>query len=228
MARIKYSGLVDSIRGSIGGTTFQANRYGFTIKRKPNMIRPWTANQKEMQVYFSQAVRAWGQLDNTGRSNWDTFASTIPQYAKHNPSAQLSGFACFVKNHAYRFLGGVGVESSPGLTVPELPALSYSLVLNTGVLSLNVTCSNSNEDWDIFCFLSRPFLPAQNFIGTRTRFIVYTTSDTQSLNITTAYAAKYGALPVVGARVALDTVLAMENGGQVNSRVQEILTVAAP
>jgi hypothetical protein len=227
MARIVYSALVDSIKGSIGGTTFQSNRYGYTVKHKPNMTRPWTALQKASQIYFSQAVRAWRELSDTGRENWITWATTNPQYAKHNASAQLSGFACFVKWHAFAFMCDLSVDEAPALTIPDVTVATSKIILSGGVLSLSVTWPGGVENWNIAYFMSRPFGVAQNFIGTRTRFIIYGTDDTGSLDLTSLYTAKYGSLPVLGDRIAVDYVMFMENGGAVISRKQIIIEVTA-
>jgi hypothetical protein len=227
MARIIYSGLIDSIRGSIGGTTFQSNKYGYTCKRKPNMTKPWTADQKTMQIYFAQAVRAWRSLTDTYRNNWITWAATNPQYAKHNPSAQLSGFACFVKWHAFEFMCGGVLDTAPALTIPATPTITLKIILAAGVLSLQIICPSGVEDWNLAFFMSRPFGVAQNFIGTRPRFLTNSTDANTTRVITTFYTSKYGALPVLGDRIAVDYVRFMESGGQVNSRVQEVITVTA-
>jgi hypothetical protein len=227
MARIVYSALVESIRGSIAGTTFQKNAYGYTVKKKPNMVRPWTADQKIMQIAFSRAVKAWKEADSTTRSNWETWASTNPQYAKHNPSSQLSGFACFTKWHVQAFIAGLAQDNAPVLTVPDQPAISFSIINSSGTLTISIVCPDGAEAWNLNLFISRPFGAAQNFIGTKTRYVAQSTDATQSADITSAYASKFGTVPGVGDRVALDVVRYQESGGQVNSRVQEIITVTA-
>lgn len=227
MARIVFSALIDNIRGSIGGTTFQKNAYGYTCKHKPNMVRPWTASQKEMQIAFSRAVKAWKETTDTARSNWETWASANPQYAKHNPSSSLSGFACFVKWHVYAFVAGLALDTEPVLTVPAAPPISLKLILAGGVLTIGVTVTGGIEDWNLAFFASRPFGGSQNFIGTKTKYMVNSTDVTGTEIITAAYAAKFGALPVLGDRVAIDYVRFMESGGEVRSRIQEIVNVTA-
>ena len=227
MARIIYSGLIDSIRGSIGGTTFQKNKYGYTVKHKPNMTKPWTADQLSMQSYFTQAVRAWRELTNAYRADWNTWAATYPQYAKHNASAQLSGFACFVKWHAYAFICGFGVDVTPVGPIPDVITPTFKITLAGGVLSLVHTWPGGQEDWNVAFFMSRPFGAAQNFIGTRTRFMFAGTDNTATEVITAIYPAKYGSLPVLGDRIAVDYVEFMESGGAVLTRSQQIITVTA-
>jgi hypothetical protein len=53
------------------------------------------------------------------------------------------------------------------------------------------------------------------------------TDTTGTINITTPYLAKYGSLPIVGDRVAIDMVPFQESGGMTLSRVQSIVTVTA-
>ena len=227
MARIIYGALVDSIRGSIGGTTFQRNAYGFTCKRKPNMIRPWTPDQLLMQRAFSRAVKAWKEAASATRVNWETWAGVNPQYAKHNPSSVLTGFACFVKWHVQQFIGGATViDTAPLLTIPEVNPITVKLILAAGIFSIDITTAGG-ENWNLNYSLSRPFGSAQNFIGTKTRFIKKLTDSTVTFPITTLYTAKYGSLPAVGDRIAVDTVPFMESGGSVLSREQQIITVTA-
>ena len=227
MARIIYGALVDSIRGSIGGTTFQRNAYGFTCKRKPNMVRPWTSDQMIMQAAFSRAVKAWKEAASSTRINWETWAGVNPQYAKHNPSSVLTGFACFVKWHVQWFIGGnTTIDANPLLTIPTVFPVTVKLILAAGVLTLDLTTSGQ-ESWNLNFSLSRPFGSAQNFIGTKTRFIKRMTDITGGFNITNLYTAKYGSLPAVGDRIAVDTVPYMEDTGAVLSRSQQIITVTA-
>ena len=67
MARITYSGLVTSIRGKVGGTVFQANAYGHTVKNSPNMVRPNTPDQQLSKVILSKAVKLWSEISQPER-----------------------------------------------------------------------------------------------------------------------------------------------------------------
>lgn len=228
MARIVYSGLIDKISGSIGGTCFQSNKYGFTVKRKPNIVRPHTARQQINKTLFSRTVRAWREMTQTGRDNWDTFASTNPQYAKNNPTSQLSGFACFVKWTYYELQRGGNVDTTPDITIPDQDTVSWTLQNNTGVLNLISNWSLEEEAWYAAIFLTRPLLASQKFLGTKPRYVVTTSSVDQTDVITTAYTAIYGTVPSVGDLIGLSYIMFMETGGSVLAAQEEILTVSAP
>jgi hypothetical protein len=230
MARIIYSGLVTSIRGSIGGTTFQNNAYGFTVKNKANMVKPNTVPQNLSKLVFSLAVKAWGQLTTANRANWNSWAATYPQFAKNNPSSVLSGFAVFVKVYA-NMLIGFGLAQTPTanpfFTLTALDTVTFVLHNTAGVLTLNQTWVTNDGSWNTNLYLSRPFGDSQNFSGTSPKFIVASDSTTIGLNITAAYTAAFGALPAVGSVVFIDVQLYNTANGQVPAKSSQRLIVVA-
>lgn len=228
MARIIYSGLVTSIRGSMGGTTFQNNAYGFTAKNKANMTRPNTVQQQIRKLIFSSAVKNWSTMSQVGRDNWNTFAATFPQFSKHNPSATLSGFAVFVKWHTARYLGTddyTFVDSAPTLSPSVMDTLTVSLTNVAGVLTLVQSWVIGDESWNVNFFLSRPFQAAQNFVGTSPKFIKQLTSATANTVITNQYLAIFGSLPTVGSFVNITYQMFEESAGKVLANVNARVTV---
>jgi len=228
MARIIYTGIVESIRGSIGGSTFQANAYGYTIKRKPNVIRPNSFLQNNRKLVFSQVTRAWRGLTQAKRDEYDSWASTYPQYSKYNPESQLSGYAVFVKYNVLRVLSGKTVLTAALGTPPDSDTLTYEVENNAGALSINITSTTGDEEWLILFFLSRKFTASQLFIGTSPKYIKDSTNATQSVTITTEYTNIYGYVPSVGENVALDALLIADNCPKVLARDSSIYTVVAP
>jgi len=228
MARIVYSALIESIRGSIGGTTFQKNAYGYTIKKKPNMICPNTQPQQLQKTFFALAVRAWGQLTNAQRADWDTWASTYPQYAKHNPNSQLSGFAVFTRVHVYRLMYDRGVDTNPTYTAYAQDTIGLTIQNNAGTLNLIVSSDLESEEWWLVLFVSRPFSGSQNFVGSRVRYMDQRTNVSDTVNITTKYTSLFGIVPSVGQKIALSVIPYGEANGQVLPREDTILTVTAP
>lgn len=228
MARIKFSALIEDIRGSIGGTTFQRNAYGYTVKAKPNMVNPNTALQEQRKVIMSQVTRSWRDMTQSQRDAYDTYASTFPQYAKHNPNSQLSGYAVFLKYNFLRVLAGESIRTTIMQSLPTTDTLSYALTNDGGVLKLTITSDNDDEVWNCLFFMSRPFGVAQNFIGTRTRYIADYTNNSQTHSVQSAYAAMFGVTPAIGASVAIAVTLIGEDSPYVLAQDRQILVVAAP
>ena len=227
MARITYGSIVTEINGSLGGTTFQRNGYGYTAKNKAGMVRPFTEYQKYVQSVMALAVKAWKTEPQTTRDSWNTWASVNPRYAKHDLTRQLSGQACFVKWHFYRFLSSYYIDVSPQLVIPAQPEITLTLKTNGTLFNIDITCPSTAEAWNLYFFLSRPLPASQTFLGTKARFVLFTTDLTQTRDIATEYISRFGSLPAVGDIIGLQYVRAMEEGGQVNTRVQQFITVSA-
>lgn len=230
MARIIYSGLVTAIKGSVGGTTFQGNAYGHTVKNKANMVKPNSVLQNNSKLVFSLAVKAWGGLTTFDRASWDSWAATYPQFAKNNPSSVLSGFAVFVKVFSNALIG-LGLShtptASPFFTLTPLDTVSFVLHNSGGVLTLNQTWVINDGSWNTNIYLSRPFGDSQNFSGTSTRFIAASDSTTLGLVITDAYLNVFGALPAIGSVIFLDIQLYNTANGQVPAKSSQRLVVVA-
>lgn len=225
MARIIYSGLVDSIRGSIAGTTFQSNAYGHTIKKKPNIVKPKSALQNNRKYILSQVTRTWRTMTQSQRDAWNTWASTYPQYAKHNSSAELSGYAVFVKFNCLRFLSGQAIRTT-GLAAPAAPDdLTYTVDVTSSVLKIFIDSTTDDEAWYILFFASRQFTSSQKFIGSSPKFITSTSNTDKSIDITNEYTALFGDIPAAGDFVALDALLIGDNAPKVLARDSQIYEV---
>lgn len=226
MARIIYSALVESIRGSIAGTTFQRNAHGYSVKKKPAIVNPNTPLQSRQKKYFSIAARSWRDMTQTERDNFITYSATYPQYAKNNPSSVLSAYSVFVKWNALILLSGYPVRTAPSFTNPDTDTWTLSLQLNAGALEAVFTSVTNNEDWLLLLFFSRPFSAAENFVGSKTRFIIDGTNVNQTIDISDEYLSIYGTLPSVGDRIAAEILAIGDDAPKILSRQTAILTVS--
>lgn len=229
-ARIKYTALVDNIRGSIQGTTFQRNAYGYTIKGKPNMVNPNTQRQRQRKAQFSKATQLWKTLSDGERAAWDTYAATFPIPTRSNPDSYLNGFNAFARWH------GVAQLVSPTALLPD-PAGDQGTVLagtseiriDAGVLSYFIDSTTTEGPWDVCLFISRPLSPTQRYVKSWTRFI---RSGSEALfadvDITAPYLQVYGALPVEGDLVGIRLTFINTTNGQVFFLPATIETVTTP
>lgn len=230
MARIIYSGLVTSIKGSVGGTTFQSNAYGNTVKNKPNMVIPNTVEQEQRKLIFSKATKAWATLTDAERSNWDTYANTFPQYAKNNPSSQLSGYAVFTKWHAALFLGlGLlsDIDANPSLVAVPLDTVTVKVIVAGGVMSLDLDFALGDNTYYVNVFISRPFPASKNFAGSSLRFLVNTENEDIVIPVTALYTSLFGTLPTVGQSVQVGLQFFVQAGGKVLATSVQRITVTA-
>lgn len=88
MAKITYSGLVDEIKGSLGGSTIKGHKAGSILKQKTTPRRPRTQAQQRLRGLVSQLSGNWFSLSDTQKELWNKYASML--------SGSLSGFNAFV------------------------------------------------------------------------------------------------------------------------------------
>jgi len=228
MARIIYSGLVTEIKGSIGGTTFQSNAYGYTVKNKARQKKPKTTLQNRQKIIMASASQGWRGLSDAQRALWDAWAASNPQYAKNNPSAELSGFAVFARWHAQAFTGGrelYNFITAPSYTIASVDAVDYTLTYDDPSLNLEFEWSADADNLYANIFISQPFKNTVNFPGSRVRYLLRTTNNSTTIDIAATYATLFGALPAVGESVFIDNVQYNQDNGMVYARQSAKVTV---
>lgn len=227
MARIIFSALVESIRGSIAGTTFQRNKYGYSAKKKPRITKPNTPYQNRQKRYLSAATKSWRERTEAIRTSWETWAATYPSYARNNPSAILSGYAVYVKQSVYNLMfSGAVYEFSPNFTLQPDDTVDFSLQLNAGALELVASSALDSEAWRWLIFVSRPLSSAQLFVGTKPRLLPFFIENfSGTYDITSEYISLFGVLPQENERVAVEWIEFVQINGQAKARQTTIETV---
>lgn len=229
MARIKYSALVDNIRGSIAGTTFQNNRYGYTVKTKPQLVNRNTAPQILQKLYMSQAARAWRTLTEGNRTNWNTYAETNPRPTRLNPDAYLSGYNYFLYVNRFRLLFSDPILEEPSFTLQDQDTLEPLLYNDAGALIWERNPGGTGS-WRIGLFLTNVIPFGREYVNATPRFIrqaLYNTGGTT--DVTAQYNAAVGTIPPVGQYVGMRLVAYCETTGQViDTGVFQHQVVAAP
>jgi len=228
MARIIYSALVDSIRGSIQGTTFQRNAYGYTVKGKPNMVNPNTPRQNRRKRTFSNASQFWRTLSDSDREAWDAYANTFPIPSRKNPDAYLSGLAAFTRWHAVMGQRNSTVLNDPAGAQGTAVLDQVELILSGGDLFVSAPNDITEGPWLVFIYLSRPLQPTQAFVKSWQRYVVSFDSESASdVLITSLYIAIFGSLPSLGALVGVQVVFLNTTNGQVLFGAPSVVTVTA-
>jgi hypothetical protein len=226
MARIIYSALVESIRGSIQGTTFQRNAYGFTVKGKPNMVNPNTTRQNARKRTFSGASQAWRTLTDGERAAWDAYANAFPIPSRKNPDAYLSGLAAFTRWHGVRWQENSVVLADPAGAQGTAVLDQVELILSGGDLFVSAPNDITEGPWRVFIYLSRPLQPTQAFIKSWQRYIIAFDSESASdVDITTPYQTIFGTLPIVGDLVGVQVVFLNTTNGQILFGSPTVVTV---
>lgn len=106
MARVQFSALLNNIQGSVGGSTFQRNRSGYTLKNKALGVNTNSLKQNNARLYLSALISLWQSFTDTQRNEWALFANFYPTFNKHNKNVMLSGYQLFIKYNLIRMHAG--------------------------------------------------------------------------------------------------------------------------
>lgn len=220
MARIIYSALVESIRGSIKGTTFQRNAYGFTVKGKPNMVNPTKLNQQLAKQRFLSNAKRWASISETNRAQWASYAENFPIPARLNPSSYLNAYNYFSKWHNIFNTNGANVTlADPGSTQDLFELDQIEVILSGGDLFVLVTLAATPADCYMYVYATPPIPLGREFVNVTPRFVGAITenpADTFEINVTNRYQQVWGTLPAVGEWIGLRLVFIRENNAQIS------------
>jgi hypothetical protein len=217
MARIIYSALVESIAGSIKGTTFQRNAYGYTVKGKPNMVNPSRLSQQLNKLHFAANARKWRTITDTNRTQWQSYADAFPIPTRLNPASNLSGFDYFLKYHNWVSLTDPSVLlANPGTTQNAFEIDQIEIILSGGSLFVEVAMIDSDSTMRMLAFLTSPIPMGREFINITPRFVgnANETSGSFTANCSTRYVEHFGTLPSVGKWLGLKLVFYRSNNAQ--------------
>jgi len=224
MARIKYSALIDEIQGSIGGTTFQRNQYGFSVRRKPNMIIPRRRLQARQKAILPASTRAWRQLTTSERDSWNTFAASNPQGIKNNPAVPMSGYAVFTRLNTFRQLAGQTLLVDAPSGTPQSGSIepaSVGLSVDP-TIEFSWTTTGDVTGMRVLLFATSPIPEGVEAVRNRLRFI-----DNESFGgagiETDEYPTIFGFFPSDGDRIGVKFILYNPSNGWVIRSISKIL-----
>jgi len=92
MARIIYGAIGTEIRGKVGGTVFQGNKHGYTIKNKGLNTNNTSSRQRSMKSNIIAVTQAWRSLSSTQRTNFIALPQLIPNTIKKTGTSKLGGY----------------------------------------------------------------------------------------------------------------------------------------
>lgn len=150
MARVEYSGLINDLRGSIGGWTYSIWKAGVAYVRKQAAIisNPASADQANVRCKLAYYAKYWYDLLTAQqRIDWSTWALTEPGKGNKDGgiltlikgnNGKMSGFNAFVMAMQWLYSAGHGmsIEAPLGAT-PPTPPKDVSLAWVSPTLTVN-------------------------------------------------------------------------------------------
>lgn len=137
MARVVYGPLVSSVKGSIGGITFQGNPSGSIIRNRPRPTKVSTNRQTASHASLQNLLYLWQQLTQSERDEWNVYATAWTKENKFGQAKVLTGLNWFTSVNYYKLLVDSSTFTSPPAHVlPQAPP-SFGLVLSDSAIKIN-------------------------------------------------------------------------------------------
>jgi hypothetical protein len=230
MARIIFSSLVTSINGSAGGTTFQRNLYGNTLKNKPHMATPRSQYQNESKRIVSAVTQFWRTMSSVQRQTWIDYANAFPEATRLNPDSYLNGYNLFVKFNCIRYLANGSILQNVSLTQYNNAITGVELTEDAGDLFFAFSFSAYSYNHTALIFLSPKIQGFTSPRTNKTRFIksYIPSAMTPGTELSTEYNARLGTSLVVGDSVYADITFINNDSGQILEIPTQVIEVIAP
>ena len=206
MARIKLGAFVTDIRGSIGGTTFQAGKFGYIAKNFPLQPTPKNDKQNATKQRLTETSQFWQTMDQSVRDAYNAYAFAYPQYPKSGSTIQLTGYQVWMKYNA--FLQALG---APFLTAPSYAPISsptFTTVIFASLVSMTVTLTPGTtlDNNNFAIWLSQPMNNSSSPSAAHYRLMGQLGNTGGVLDVTSAYLSAFGVLPYAPNRVYIKIV----------------------
>ena len=140
MARVTYGGIITSINGSIGGTTFQKNRAGNIVRLRPIQKATSTLKQGVAHSKFSNLAVEWKKLSMADKILWNDYGVANPKIDKFGNTKILTGYNYFLSLNFWRVQLALSVLTVPPPFVIPAPVTDFVVNLTpTQILQESVT-----------------------------------------------------------------------------------------
>lgn len=178
MAIVKYSNIVEELRGNLNGTVFSKYLGGFNGYKK-GQPSPWgTARQQEIRQNFKNLTGLWNSYTQGQRDAWEFVAANTPVPNRFGEPTIISGYAYFQKFQLNERSLGNFTYPVPNQTLNptyEGEVYNYNFAVSQAgafylitQLQVNIRILETSLDDNYFTVqVSRPFSrPDQNYTGT--------------------------------------------------------------
>jgi hypothetical protein len=201
MARIKTSGILSEISGSVSGMTFQQSLSGLTLRKKPLPLKINTGAQLNQRSSISYLQNLWFSLSQIDRNKWIYFLTWSKQAQNHNSNLLISGYQLFIKYQSARILAGLTPLTSFTFEPLNLPLISFE-IYNSGSQFFILFSDYVTIDQYFFnMFLTHPVNVGTAYRVNGLRFMKVSHYVDRYYYIINPYLKAFGIIPLPGQQV---------------------------
>lgn len=156
MAIVEFGAIVTDLVGSIEGWTFQRNRAGAIVRKKPRQKRVATSKQTLEQSAFVSLVQAFQRLAPGDKLAWDAFALSNSKENIFGQEKILTGQNWFTTINSARARLSLGqLDVPPANLLPEI-ITGFNLTVDNTKIEIDTITPNNPADTGLFIDTSFP------------------------------------------------------------------------
>lgn len=135
MAICKYGPLVSELRGSIGGTTFTAGRFGKVVRARSSPVHAPTNARSYWKSLLSYDCAHWtNTLTEQERTDWRNLADATTFTNSLGEEYHPTGLNLYVRSNSLLLnTGQARQDTAPGAAVGDHYAITYTWIDNDGL-----------------------------------------------------------------------------------------------
>ena len=198
MAIIKFSGLISSIRGSVGGSIFQRSRAGNILRTLTTPINRRTFLQNKSRNINFNILQEWIRLTEAQRSIWEGYTQYNPILQRNGERLFINGQQTFIKFNSYRLEYDLPILIVPIFNKCEVTPVIITVVTDGNTLTANIDRVTIGSSDLLILFATVRFPITNNNPGSKYKIIKFDTADTDTYDITNPYVAIFGRVPQPG------------------------------
>lgn len=210
--KTQFGSIIVAGSGKIGGHVASRNRGGAYLRTKVTPLNPKTPAQNAVRGNFSALSKQWSGLATGLRLGWNNAVSDFAKTDIFGDLRNPSGFNLFVKlNTNLTNSAQANITAVPAklpIIFSAINSVNFAIVAATGTITLGNVLNNGAK---VIVFATPMLSQGTTYAKNQMRIIGTMTVTMATINIHSAYIAKFGAL-TAGANVQVGYQIVLANG----------------
>lgn len=195
MALIRFSNLVNDIRGATGGNVFSRNKAGAYVRNRTTPLNPQSSPQMAARALLAGLSQAWRTLSQAQRNAWAAMTESYPYTNKLGEVRHYSGEQLFITLNRNLQAAGEATINDPQFPAGVGAPLTLSVAANAmdGTITATGTLEGAAAE-DIVVIQATPPVSAGINSPGRSAFRNITTTTPALLGTGEEISSEYGTI----------------------------------
>jgi len=155
--KIKPTGLVEQMSGSLGNLTIQASKAGLIARSKPSAIGRVTPFRNERRALMARAVAAWRSLTSPQRNAWMIASPPTNAYTPRGRMTPRGGYEYFIGQFCLDAAMNPGVNILPPRGLPARDFESIAIAITADPLLFDIAFTPTPLTTDELIYIGLTF-----------------------------------------------------------------------